>query len=490
MPTTTDHGPVHVEQLIAGRWRDGSGAAAHRRNPARPQDEVATVVTATSAEVDAAVSAARQAHAEWARTPLHARAAILSRAAGVLEAAAPSLGEELTREEGKTRAEGVAEVTRAAQILRYCAGEADRQTGELYASPRPDETIAVVRRPVGVVAAITPWNFPIAIPAWKIAPALVHGNCVVWKPASLVPLLAFRLAGALVDAGLPPGVLSLVIGPGPVGEYLATHGGVDAVTFTGSTGVGRGLIAKCGALAKPIQTEMGGKNAAIVLRDAPVAEAAAQVFGAAMMSTGQKCTATSRLIVERDVADDLLSELRRLVEACVVGDGLDPQVQMGPAVSSQAQGEILQAIRAAREEGADVLAGGEPYAQGSLAEGSFVPPTLVRPASSSAAVWQEEVFGPVLAVRAVDSADEAFAVANDSPFGLSASVFTNDLRQVSRAVATLEVGVLHVNSETSGADPHVPFGGTKQSGYGPKEQGRAAREFFTETMTVYQRPLG
>ncbi len=288
---------------------------------------------------------------------------------------------------------------------------------------------------------------------------------------------------------MPAGVLSLVVGDGASGEHLGLHPGIDAVTFTGSTGIGRHLIARCGELAKPIQAEMGGKNAAIVLDDAAVGVVAPMVFSAAMASTGQKCTATSRLIVQRGVAYELTRELTRLADNWVVGDGLHPSVAMGPAVSHDARDEILDAVSKALASGAKPVAGCEPYATGELAEGAFVPASVVEVSDGDAPIWQEEVFGPVLAMMVVDTPDEAYELANQSVFGLSASVFTNDLRQVAEATERLEVGVLHINSETSGADPHVPFGGVKQSGYGPHEQGRSAREFFTDTVTVYSRPL-
>lgn len=482
-------GPVEIRNLVAGQWCDGAGSVFERRNPARPDEVVATGVRAVDADVDRALAAATEAAVPWGRMPLAQRGAVLVAAADILDGSAAELGAELTREEGKTLPEGIGEVRRAAQILRFFAGEAQREVGELYASPRPGESISVRRRPKGVVAVITPWNFPIAIPAWKIAPALMYGNCVVWKPASQVPLLAYRLAQALEAAGLPPGVLSLVVGNGSMGEHLAVHPRVDAVTFTGSTGVGRHLIARCGELAKPIQAEMGGKNAAIVLEDAPLAEVAPMVFNAAMASTGQKCTATSRLIVQRSIAEGMAEELGRIARAWVVGDGLHPEVAMGPAVSHGARDEILQAVEHAVTAGATVLAGGEPYRGGALADGAFVPPSVLEVTDRRTPIWQDEVFGPVLALMAVDSAEEAYDVANDSAFGLSASIFTNDLRHVTEAIERLQVGVVHVNSETSGAEPHVPFGGIKQSGYGPHEQGRSAREFFTDTVTVYSRPL-
>jgi alpha-ketoglutaric semialdehyde dehydrogenase len=478
---------VRVRQLIQGHWRDGGGPQAQSRNPARPAEVVADLAVATEADVDDAVRAAAAAAVQWQHTTMHERAAVLVAAAGLLDARAEQYGAELTREEGKTLAEGIGEVRRAAEIFRFSAGEAHREAGELYSSPRRGESIMVVRRPLGVVAVITPWNFPAAIPAWKIAPALVHGNAVVWKPASLVPLLAMRLAEVLTEAGLPDGVLSLIVGPGVIGTRLVEHPGVTALSFTGSTEVGTALMELCASLRKPVQAELGGKNAAVVLADADLDHAAAEVIAGAMRSTGQKCTATSRLVVDAAVEDALLDRICRLADDLEVGDGLRPGVHLGPAVSGDARGEILTAVERAVASGAEVLNGARPYTDEERTEGFFVPPTVLRLGGPDLPVWREEVFGPVLSVvRAADRAD-AMRLANDSAFGLSGAVFTNDLDFVLRAVAEFKVGVLHVNSETAGADPHVPFGGVKDSGYGPKEQGRAARDFYTHTTTVYLR---
>jgi acyl-CoA reductase-like NAD-dependent aldehyde dehydrogenase len=480
---------LELRSLIDGDWRSGSGAEQTTVNPARPDETLAAFRAATEADADAAVAAAHRAAPGWADTPMHERAQILRRAADLLDARAETVGAELTREEGKTLPEGIGEVRRAAEILRYHAGEADRDAGEVYSSPRKGESILVVRRPVGVVTVITPWNFPIAIPAWKIAPALIYGNTVVWKPASLVPLLAYRLTEALVEGGLPRGVLSLVLTGGRIGQRLVEDPRVDAVTFTGSTDIGRQLMVTCAQLLKPIQTEMGGKNAAVVLRDAPLELAAEQVLLGAMRSTGQKCTATSRLIVEDAVADEFLDLLCGRVSALTVGDGLEPGVDMGPAVSEDAQRDILAAIEQAQGHGAKVLAGGERYSDGLRGSGWFVPPTVLALPDRDAEVWREEVFGPVLAVVRAPDSRSALQLANDSRFGLSGALFTNDLGRALEAIDSFDAGVLHINSETAGADPHVPFGGMKESGSGAREQGRAAREFFTHGKTVYLRPL-
>lgn len=476
-----------LRHLIAGEWRTGDGDELVDVNPARPHETVAAGRLAQDRDLDQAVDAARDAFPRWAATPHHLRARVLDRAADILDAHAEPWGEELSWEEGKTRAEGIGEVRRAAEILRYYASEASRPAGEVFASPRPGEQIHVIHRPVGVIAVVTPFNFPIAIPAWKIAPALSYGNTVVWKPASLVPLLAVRLAEALVEAGLPEGVLSLLIGDGALGGRLVEHPGVDAVTFTGSTSVGRSLIAACGRLARPVQTEMGGKNAAVVLADADLELAAGEVLAGAFRSAGQKCTATSRLVVEEPVADEFLALLTKRASALRVGDPLEAGTDMGPVVSLKARDEIQRAVDAgAARAGVHLLTGGRPYDDDRMT-GAFLPPTVVELAGDDP-LWREELFGPVLCVRRARDIREAFTLANDSDYGLSAAVFTDDLRAVAAATDQVDVGALHINSETAGADPHVPFGGAKQSAYGPKEQGRVAREFFTRTKTVYVRP--
>lgn len=436
---------------------------------------------------DTAVAAAAQAAAGWAATPIHQRGAVLLAAADVLERNAEDWGLDLTTEEGKTKAEGVGEVRRAAQILRYYGNESDRQSGEIYASPRAGEQILVTRKPVGVVGVITPFNFPIAIPAWKIAPALVYGNTVVWKPASTVPLLALRLASALNSAGLPAGVLNLLIGGTSIGDRIVNHPAVDAITFTGSTGIGRRIAASAAARGVPVQAELGGKNAAVVLDDADVDLAVDQVMLGAFRSSGQKCTATSRLIVTQGIADRFLDALTERAHALKVGNPADDDTQMGPVVSEAAHRTITAGIARATEQGAATLAGGYTPSEGPLADGYFVAPTIVELGSQPADIWTAELFGPVLAVRRADDAEEAFTLANDNEFGLSAAVFTQDLTRALEAVEHIDVGVLHVNSESAGADPHVPFGGAKKSGLGPKEQGGAAREFYTHTTTVYLR---
>ena len=472
--------------LIAGQWRAGRGEILRSFNPTRPSEVVAEGNSATAADIDDAVSAATAALRGWASTPIHDRAAMLAAAATIIDLNADQWGLELATEEGKTRLEGVGEMRRAAQIMRYYSAEGDRLAGEIFASPRAGEQILVTRKPVGVVGVITPFNFPIAIPAWKIGPALVYGNTVVWKPASSVPLLAMRLAQALTEAGLPSGVLNLVNGSAGLGDALTKHDGVAAITFTGSTPVGRRIAATAAARGVGVQAEMGGKNAAVVLDDADLDLALEQVMLGAFRSSGQKCTATSRLVLTEGIADDFLAALISRADTLAVGDPSIEATQMGPVISSSAQSSIIAGIDTARKQGATVLAGGGGYRNGGLARGHFVAPTIVE-LTQPADIWTEELFGPVLAVRRASGAEEAFALANDSVFGLSAAVFTQDLTRALQAIDCVDVGVLHINSESAGADPHVPFGGAKRSGLGPKEQGGAAREFFTHTTTVYVR---
>ncbi|MEV4110443.1 aldehyde dehydrogenase family protein [Nonomuraea sp. NPDC049695] len=472
---------MDVLNLIGGRWVEGAGEEFADTNPARPGEVVARGRSASAAEVERAVAAARSAAPEWAATPHHARAAVLVAAADLVDGSADEWGAELAREEGKTLPEAVAEVRGAARILRYYAGEADRESGEIFASPRPGENVLVVRKPIGVAGLITPFNFPIVIPAWKIAPALSYGNTVVWKPSSLVPLLAYRLAQALTSAGLPDGVLNLVYGESEVGSAVVDHPGVDAISFTGSTAVGRAVIARCGELGKPVQTEMGGKNASVVLADADLDHAAEQVCLGAFRSTGQKCTATSRLIVASQVADELLERVADRAARLVVGDPLESGVEMGPLVSSAARDRVTAGIAQAVEEGAKPLAG----AASPEGEGWFVPPTVLDLPGIGLDFWHTELFGPVVGAVRASGTEEALELANLSDHGLSAALFTRDLGVALRAVERLDVGVLHINSESAGTFPYVPFGGTKQSGFGPKEQGRAAREFYTRTTTVY-----
>ena len=481
--TMTHTETVPLRLLIGGQWIEGTGTHLESTSPTDPGRVVAAGGTATVDDVGTAMGAARAAAAGGAATPMAERGGYLSRAAGIVTSNADAWGTELAREEGKTVAEGRGEVLRAAQILTYYSAESDRLAGEVFSSPRRGEQILVTRKPLGVVGVITPFNFPIAIPAWKIAPALVFGNTVVWKPASAVPLLAMRLAQALVEAGLPDGVLNLVLGSGSLGNEIVNHRDLDGLTFTGSTGVGRKLAAAAAGAGVPIQAEMGGKNASVVLEDADLELATEQVLFGAFRSTGQKCTATSRLILQESIAEPFLARLGERLNQWKTGDPTDPSVHMGPVVSPAAAQQIRDGIAAAIAQGAGIALEGDVAGLGD----AFVAPTVLELPNTENTAWRDEFFGPVLAVRRVATTEEAFELANDSEYGLSCALFTQDLSKALAAMESIDVGILHVNSESAGADPHVPFGGAKKSGYGPKEQGGAAKEFFTHTTTVYLR---
>lgn len=478
---------IALRHFIDGAWIEGTGEALVDVNPSRPSDIVAEGPGASEADVDRAYSAARTAFDGWRRTPARTRAAILLRAADIIDAHRDEWGRELAREEGKTLAEAVAETGHSANILRFHAQEVERQSGGVFESPSPGERILVIRRAVGVIGAITPFNFPISIPAWKLAPALVWGNTVVWKPATFVPVLAMRFAEALEQAGLPRGVLNLVNGTAAVGEAIVSHPDVDAVTFTGSTKVGRLIAAQLAARGIPFQGEMGGKNAALVLADADLDVAVEQVAIGAFRAAGQKCTATSRVIVHETVADEFLRRLAIRTERMVVGDAQDEGVEVGPVVDVAARDRVAAALVRARTTATPIVAP-EPYASGSLAEGYFLPPSVFElHEDAPGELWTEELFGPVVGVRRVPSTEAGIALVNDSEYGLSTAVFTTGLAEALGAIEDIRVGVVHINSASAGADLHVPFGGSGASALGPKEQGAAAREFFTETATVYLR---
>lgn len=483
--------PVHLRHLVGGHWRDGTGATIESTNPTKPDVVVARGAAATSDDLSDAFAAARSAVDGWGDLPMQARCDVLVRAARYLEEGCDQFARELTTEEGKTLPEAQAEVGRAVEILRYYGAAAGRASGQVFPSSRSGEQILVTRRPLGVVGVITPFNFPLAIPAWKIAPALAYGNAVLWKPASTVPLLALRLAEAFEYSGLPAGVLNLVFGGAEIGSGLAQHEHLNGLTFTGSTQVGQPLCGVTAARGVPIQAEMGGKNSSIVLADADLDFAAQQVLAGAFRSTGQKCTATSRLVLAEDVADEFMTRLSGLLDSWQVGDPLAAGTQMGPVISQGAASGIRSGVDAALRAGATVS-----YGRPDLRDDgdyksveTFIPPTVLElPAGAQASTnpaWTTEFFGPVLAVRRARDADEAFALANEGDYGLSCALFTTDLRHTLRGMDKLDVGILHVNSESAGAEPHVPFGGAKKSSYGPREQGEASREFFTHTTTVY-----
>lgn len=475
---------MRLQSYVAGNERAGN-RIVQDTNPARPDEVVAEVALADAALAAEACEAAARAFPGWRRTPAPARGEILRKAADLLEQRAEQVGRDLTREMGKTLPEGIGKTRRAVQVLRYFAGQCLEPDGETFPSHSPSTALLYARRePVGVVAAITPWNFPIAIPAWKIAPALAYGNTVVWKPAELVPLTAVHLLRALVDAGLPDGVLNLVLGKGSeVGSTLTEHPAVEAITFTGSNAVGRRLQQAAVGVGKKVQLELGGKNPAVVLKDADLGLAAEHVARGAFLSAGQKCTATSRVIVEQAVLAEFGERLAALANGWKLGDPLDAATRVGPVASADQLQTVSDYLQVGQQEGARVLAGGGRAEE--LGSGYFVRPTVLTGLNAQSRLVREEIFGPVAALLPASDAADALALANDTPYGLSASLFTNDLTQALRFADGIHAGVVKVNQESAGVEFHVPFGGMGESSSGSREQGKAAREFFTQWKTVY-----
>jgi len=472
---------------IGGQWiAAASGETAENRSPTNPDEVIGLFAASSGDDVSTAIAAAEGAFDAWAATSAIARANILYKASEILAGRIPEVGRDLSREEGKTLKEGIGETTRAVAILRYFAGELQQPIGEHYSSATPTTLLFTLREPLGVCGIITPWNFPIAIPAWKIVPALAFGNTVVFKPASLTPLCAVHLTQALAEAGLPSGVLNLVTGSsGEVGDPLVADDRVVGISFTGSELVGNKIKRVAGNRGAKVQLEMGGKNPAIVLVDADIDHAVAQVINGAMMSTGQKCTATSRAIVDRRIAPEMAERLGRSIAALKVGDPLDDSTQIGPLISAEAADRVSAEIQAAREAGVGLAVGGD---RPEGLNGHFVNPALFVDVDPGSRLGQDELFGPVLGVIPVDDIDEAIAVANSVRYGLSASLFTRDIGQALSFIRQIQAGIVHVNSETAGAEPHVPFGGYKGSSSYSREQGKASREFYTQVKTVYFDP--
>lgn len=472
---------VHLN-LIGGEWTPASDAQENR-SPSDRNDLIGLYAQANAAAVDAAVQAARRAASRWWGAGPQVRADLLDAVGATLLARKSDLGRLLAREEGKTLAEAVAEVSRAGQIFKFFAGEALRLATERIDSVRSEVDIEIFREPVGVVGIITPWNFPIAIPAWKIAPALAFGNTVVMKPADLTPASVHELAKIFIECGCPAGVFNLVMGRGSlVGNALIDHGGVEAISFTGSVAVGRDLVARCAGLHKKVQAEMGGKNPLVIMSDADLHNAVATCVSAAFGSTGQRCTATSRVIVEKPILDAFTRELVAAARSIVVGDALDASTTMGPVASAAQLSSNLEHVELARQEGATVIGGDRLDARPS---GNFQRPAVFLNATNQMRTSREEIFGPCLSVIAAEDFEHALMLANDSPFGLAAGICTRSLKYAREFKRRSHAGMVMVNLPTAGVDYHVPFGGRKGSSYGTREQGTYAREFYTEVKTSY-----
>jgi acyl-CoA reductase-like NAD-dependent aldehyde dehydrogenase len=474
-----------ARSFVGGEWVNGSAVADV--NPAWPGEPVAEVHQAGPETARDAVAAAATAFTAWQATPPPSRGAILRRAADLLEQRAESIARDFTNEEGKTLPEAAGEIARAVAIFRYYSGQTLEPDGETFPSHAPSTLLFARREPVGVVLAITPWNFPVAIPAWKIAPAIAYGNSVVWKPAEITPLSAVRVMEALTDAGLPPGVLNLVIGRGSVvGDALVDHPAVTSVTFTGSNAVGRAIQSRATAAGKKVQLELGGKNPAIVLADADLALAAEQVARGAFLSGGQKCTATSRVIVEQGALPEFTERLLERARGWPVGDPTASETRIGPLSSEEQMRTVLRFLDEGRAAGARYLAGGG-RAEG-LGDGYYVQPTVVVEAAPDSRLVREEIFGPVAALLPAAGFEEALALANDTAYGLSASLFTRDLKHALAFARGIQAGLVKINQESAGVEFQAPFGGFKASSSGSREQGKVAREFFTQWKTIYLDP--
>jgi acyl-CoA reductase-like NAD-dependent aldehyde dehydrogenase len=471
-----------LKNFINGRWENGVTTATSL-NPSDLSLPVAEYARADARQAEAAIAAASAAAADWARSNPQRRADALDLVGGELLARKQELGSLLAREEGKTLPEAVAEVARAGHIFKFFAGEALRIAGDRLASVRPDIDVEVTREPVGVVAVIAPWNFPFAIPAWKIAPALAFGNTVVFKPAELVVACGWALAEILARAGLPAGVFNLVIGSGrQVGRTLVASPRVDAVTFTGSEAMGAQVRQQAVARGAKVQLEMGGKNPLVVLADADLDHAVECAAQGAFFSTGQRCTASSRLIVEAKVHDAFVARLRQRMRQLKVGHAEDRASDIGPVASSEQLQQNQAWLEIARAEGAEHLCGGELLQRPT--RGHFMSPALFL-ARPEQRIAREEVFGPIAAVLRADGYEHALALANDTPYGLCAGVCTTSLKHAAHFKRHAQAGMVMVNLPTAGVDYHVPFGGRKASSYGPREQGRHAAEFYTTVKTAY-----
>lgn len=479
--------PTTYKNFIDGEWvESSSGKTFPNINPANTDEVIGYFQQSNVEDTRRAIEAAVRAQEKWAKVPAPKRGAILYKAAQMVASRVDELGEILTREEGKTIGEGKAEVLRASQILSFFGGEGDRFLGDAVPSPRENVFVFTMRKPLGTVSLITPWNFPIAIPAWKIAPALVSGNTVVFKPASLAPLTSLKLVEILHEAGLPKGVLNYITGPGStVGHEMITNKAIKGVSFTGSCAVGQGIYQQTQQNMVRTQLEMGGKNPTIVLSDANLEEAVNVTINGAFFSTGQRCTATSRVIVEEPILDKFTRLLVEKTKALKVGNGLDPSVQMGPVVDENQLKTVLNYIEIGKKEGATLLLGGNRLTGKEYDKGYFVEPTIFTDVKPTMRIAQEEIFGPVLAIMVAKNFDEAIEIANNVQFGLSASLCTTNLSRTFEYANRIEAGVVNVNLPSAGVDYHVPFGGMKDSSSGHREQGRVAIDFYTELKTVY-----
>ena len=479
--------PRVYKNFINGEWVEaGSGKAYENRNPANSNELVGMFVSSSSEDVDAAVDAANEAYKSWRLVPAPKRAEILYRAAELLLQRKENFAKDMTREMGKVLAEARGDVQEAIDMTYYMAGEGRRLFGQTTPSELPNKFAMSVRQSIGVCGMITPWNFPMAIPSWKMMPALVAGNTVVLKPAEDTPLSSYHLVQTLTEAGLPKGVVNLVSGYGPTaGAPLSQHKEVPVVSFTGSTAVGRIIAEACAPDFKHVSLEMGGKNIIIVMDDANLDLAVDGAVWGGFGTTGQRCTAASRVAVHKSVYGEFAKRLVERVKKLRVGDGLDPDVDMGPCINEQQLKTVMSYVEIGKTEGAKLLTGGNRLDTGAFAKGWFHEPTIFGDCSAKMRIAQEEIFGPVVSLIPVNDFAEAVEVANGVQYGLSASIYTKDVNQAFAAIRDIYTGIVYVNAPTIGAETHLPFGGTKQTGNGHREAAIAAIDFYTEWKTLY-----
>ncbi len=479
--------PLTCRNYIAGQWLSAAGGATlESRNPADSHELVATFPRSAPVDVDTAIAAARKAYRTWRLVPAPARAEYIHRVGELLLKHKEELAQLMSREMGKPLTEARGDVQEGIDCAYYSAGEGRRLFGQTIPSEMPNKFAMTVRMPIGVCALITPWNFPVAIPCWKAMPALVCGNTVILKPAEDTPACATKLIEIFAEAGLPPGVINLVHGVGEeAGKALVEHPDVDLVSFTGSSETGAFVGATCGRTHKRVCLEMGGKNAQIVMEDADLELALDGAVWGAFGTAGQRCTATSRLLLHRDIKEKFTVMLKERTSQLRLGAGTDPNIDVGPLVNASQLERVSKYLDIAREEGAKVLMGGEIVTEGELKHGYFFQPTILDEVTPEMRVAREEIFGPVVALIEVNSFEEAIAILNDTPYGLSSSIYTRDINRAFAAMRDIEAGITYINGPTIGAEVHLPFGGVKQTGNGHREAGTAVLDVFTEWKTVY-----
>jgi acyl-CoA reductase-like NAD-dependent aldehyde dehydrogenase len=473
--------------FINGEWvESASGRTSENRNPANQNDLIGVFPASDVRDVARAVAAGKGAYPAWRLTPAPKRAEILFRAATILAERKEQFARDMTREMGKVLKEARGDVQEAVDMTYYMAGEGRRMFGQTTPSELPDKFAMSTRNPLGVCGMITPWNFPMAIPSWKIMPALVCGNTVVLKPAEDTPLSAWNFVRVLKDAGVPPGVVNLVIGSGSdVGGPLLKHPDVSIISFTGSTDVGRIVAETCAPAFRHVHLEMGGKNVLMVMDDADIDLAVDGAVWGGFGTSGQRCTAASRVVVHRKVAREFTEKFVERARRLTIGDGLDPSVDVGPVVNQEQLRRILDYMRIGAGEGAKLLCGGRRVEAATLKDGYFLEPTIFGDVNSSMRIAQEEIFGPVVSVIACDSLDDAIEIGNSVKYGLSAAIYTQDVNHAFRAMRDMHTGIFYVNSSTIGAEVHLPFGGTKATGNGHREAGSAALDVFSEWKSIY-----